>query len=102
MKPRHVEGQLLWAHHVEGQLLWALVRVVVEVSVEVLQLLQLEQKTSCWLPCVPVPLHHVDFDLLDECVGGTLALQSWPSAHLHVLGQFQQKKQNHALNLRLQ
>ena len=55
-------------HHVEGQLLWALVLVVVEVLVEVLQLLLPEQETFCWLPCVAVPLHHVDFDLLDDCV----------------------------------
>ena len=54
------------------------------------------------LCCVAVALHHVDVDLLDECVCGTLALHSWLSAHPHVLGQFQQNKQDHALNLRLQ
>ena len=89
-------------HQLEVQLLWVLDLVVVEVHVEVLQLLLPEQEASCWLPCVAVLLHHVGFDLLDECVGGTLALHSWLSAHLHVLGHFQPKKQNHALNLRLQ
>ena len=73
-------------HLASPQLLWVLDLVVVKVLVKVLQLLLPEQETSCWLPCVDVLLHHVGFDLLDECVGGTLALHSWLSEHLHMLG----------------
>ena len=87
---------------VEVQLLWVLDVVVVGVHAEMHQLLHTRQETSFWLPCFAVPLHLVDVGLLDECVCGTLALHIWQSANQHVLGQFQQKKQNHAANFRLQ
>ena len=66
-------------HCPANQLLWALALVVVVELIEVLQLLQPKPETSCLLLCFAVPLHHVGFVLLDECVSCTLALHGWLS-----------------------
>ena len=52
--------------------------------------------------CSAVPLHHVGFVLLDECVVGTLALHRWQSKHPHVLVPSLQMQRNRDQSLMLQ
>ena len=52
--------------------------------------------------CSAVPLHHVGFVLLDECVGVLLVLQRWMSKHPHGLVQSLQLQRNHDQSLTLQ
>ena len=90
------------SHLAANQLLWALVLVVVVLLIEVRPDLQLRQEIS-WLPsCSAVPLHHVGFVLLEECVGVPLVLHSWLSKHPHVLVQSLQLQRNHDQSLMLQ
>ena len=72
-------------HLAANQLLWALVLVVVVDLNGVCQDLQPREEISWILLCSAVPLYHVGFVLLDECVIGTLALRRWLSKHPHML-----------------
>ena len=83
------------------QLLWAMALVVVVKLTEVLQLLQPKQESYCLLLFFALPLHHVGFVLLDECLSLALALHRWLSKHPHVQDQPQKMKRNRALSLTL-
>ena len=71
------------------QLLWAMALVVVVKLTEVLQLLQPKQEIYCLLLFFALPLHHVGFVLLDECLSLALALHRWLLQHPHVQEQSQ-------------